>query len=645
MLRDAKESTNPNTIPITSAVFNNLEETTANESLHFLKPFKKRSLPMMTRRLNQKQLEKSTNDNVQSLPTKSLKSNSKQVSVSSIQTTQSTLINTVNPTREVSLTNLEDSIPNQSTIAKPSKSIVDPVSEPKPLVKPNKPRAINKILKHRLPRHTEQHQATTEPSPSTVKEPIGNCFDTISSTVEIKEQASNPLTIEVPSPSVGKHALSYSYAVNSVGSTPMETNVLKKIREWTVWEVGMLRELARMIEPVYAADKLHDISASRFEQQEENEHNILDEKKSDSEKELKRISFRLTDYDVNERISMLSRLSNNPTYQASKSLKHTVFADGAAQPGFGKSIDFGFPASSQSPVQQAIKPVTIKHKMTVKKPTSRVTTPAAVTPWNFESTSLRPRSSTTKTKQSKNNPYDPGRLSHAEQDNRTPSACESDDEGKSNHESALDDHVSDTHDAHPIEWVKEKRLPFQRTVEMKLGRLGPDKSSDEYLLKLEKWNRQKEYSERVRSVGLTTKPERKVIDHEEHTSSVDELNVSELLEPHTRAKCDTPKTRLPLLARNPVADYISEAASKREKMRSYAEIVRESAKRRASKVSSADSLNEKSRFPPIHGEDRRMHSSAPISASVPSPEIKSLADAHKRDMAVVDRIKNELRMI
>nr|KAJ3421360.1 hypothetical protein HK105_003751 [Polyrhizophydium stewartii] len=206
------------------------------------------------------------------------------------------------------------------------------------------------------------------------------------------------LVVEAPVPlaTPSSKPVSYSYVLSNTSGTQLESNMLRRIREWTVWEVAMLRELTRMIEPVYAADKLYEAAAYGLDRdsdgdgaapsdaeagsgsdsrdafsrdplclQDRDRHRDRDIRTSHSHHGV-RVSFKLSDYDVSGRsgsVSMRAPAHSNVHRRSAHLQAHThaqqeqqQAATGAAQTlgqGSRATADPGAGAGAQSASRRA----------------------------------------------------------------------------------------------------------------------------------------------------------------------------------------------------------------------------------------------------------------------------------------------------
>ncbi|KAJ8326612.1 hypothetical protein O5D80_005345 [Batrachochytrium dendrobatidis] len=207
-----------------------------------------------------------------------------------------------------------------------------------------------------------------------------------------------------------------------------------------------------------------------------------------------------------------------------------------------------------------------------------------------------------------------------------------------------------------------------KTLGVKMGSLGPDKENETYLQKLEKQNRQREYSNQVRTLAmvsysrqgntrsLTDSPstpfDEQRIDSRQSISESgwnnNEKSESVLQWSHTKRSIPLrapssveSKTKLPVIfQRNPVAEQLAEALSKREKMKAYAAGVRKSTHAKFFEKSTSSSAQGETRFPLISLAKKSMSLNEAALCSL--KEIKNLEDTHVRDMAAADSIRKEL---
>ncbi|KAH6564638.1 hypothetical protein BSLG_006288 [Batrachochytrium salamandrivorans] len=103
------------------------------------------------------------------------------------------------------------------------------------------------------------------------------------------------------------------------------------------------------------------------------------------------------------------------------------------------------------------------------------------------------------------------------------------------------------------------------------------------------------------------------------------------------------KVKFPvILPRNKVADQLVDAAAKRDKMKSYAAGIRRPANPRVSEKSNSLGVSGQTRLPPIALEKQRSSTTEIHLSSL--DDVRTLEEAHARDMAAADTIRKELRL-
>ncbi|KAI9202835.1 uncharacterized protein BJ171DRAFT_512213 [Polychytrium aggregatum] len=195
-------------------------------------------------------------------------------------------------------------------------------------------------------------------------------------------------------------------------------------------------------------------------------------------------------------------------------------------------------------------------------------------------------------------------------------------------------------------------------LEVKLGGLGPDRESDEYVAKLEKWNRQKQYAASVRALAMSQLRKNMIKQHQPfHPTMIEQTHpahgspngsielvtqgnqsVAEALDeagepgpgvgPKPAIGSATPKKPHPMyVGKHPSVDEIEGAAQRREKMLQYASTI----KKPAMSINSSTATlvaNDTSR-----------------SDSRPSPKsLEALEQEHLNDMQSAESIRRQLNL-
>ncbi|KAJ3274022.1 hypothetical protein HK104_004194, partial [Borealophlyctis nickersoniae] len=191
----------------------------------------------------------------------------------------------------------------------------------------------------------------------------------------------------------------------------------------------------------------------------------------------------------------------------------------------------------------------------------------------------------------------------------------------------------------PDKKSRQRRRPVVVDAAVRLGGLGPDKDNAEYAAKMEKYRKQKEYAERIRSMALTTPRRASSVGGGRPASSVatstGRRNPS--VTPH-----ETEKSVRDLAFVGLSVQKVDEAAAKREKMKLYAANI----KRPTTFLPDSPlAKNTPSRLPALPSGKTR-GSTAVLGAAAAAAEdgdtLRKLEEEHARGVQVVASIRREL---
>ncbi|KAJ3306455.1 Axonemal dynein light intermediate polypeptide 1 [Kappamyces sp. JEL0829] len=311
----------------------------------------------------------------------------------------------------------------------------------------------------------------------------------------------------------------------------LEVMVLKKIETDNVWEVEMLKELTRIIDPIYAADKLR-------EHDSQPDHDSEAQSAPSTPANRQEYNFTTKAYDCHINIP-----SAGLFFSLDSKAAHSPGPEKSPAPQARRGMSFSRPISAyasstrQHLALKSASPRPLSASSLVSREPAE--TPSQDHDDEGLATSYIAIDDGNEVEQSQEHPFDDGGKTPSRNSARSSSS-------KSNR--------------------GKHRVSYFPPAEVKLGGLGPDKDNAAYLAKLEMANKKKQYAERIRNV-LRQKPTR------QH-SSLSEHEVSDHASPSL--------LKLPSISIKSFGESGGDdGLSKQQKMKLYAEKVKQGKRKQA----------------------------------------------------------------
>ncbi|KAJ3343671.1 Axonemal dynein light intermediate polypeptide 1, partial [Kappamyces sp. JEL0680] len=311
----------------------------------------------------------------------------------------------------------------------------------------------------------------------------------------------------------------------------LEVMVLKKIETDNVWEVEMLKELTRIIDPIYAADKLRE-----HDSQPDHESEARSAPSTPANRQ--EYNFTTKAYDCHINIP-----SAGLFFSLDSKAAHSPGPEKSPAPQARRGMSFSRPISAyasstrQHLALKSASPRPLSASSLVSREPAE--TPSQDHDDEGLATSYIAIDDGNEVEQSQEHPFDDGGKTPSRNSARSSSS-------KSNR--------------------GKHRVSYFPPAEVKLGGLGPDKDNAAYLAKLEMANKKKQYAERIRNV-LRQKPTR------QH-SSLSEHEVSDHASPSL--------LKLPSISIKSFGESGGDdGLSKQQKMKLYAEKVKQGKRKQA----------------------------------------------------------------